>query len=310
MAIRSVLRLGILAVIVVCGVGSTSYAQTSPPDAERSHGLPIVGGSPPPTLDSPDMDIDFMQSDIMDGLQRGAVKGLPYSAETVKEFTQMLSDGTHIHRKSTGLVFRDAGGRTRREQAMNSEETAPGSMKDSKMITIFDPANRTEYMLMPFMKMAQKMVMPDVRALTHQLVPGSSAKTAPAPPEALTQREPSPTSSFMKDGYRNESLGTQTLEGVIAEGTRSLRTIPLGEIGNDHAIEIVFESWYSPELRTVVMTRRSDPRHGETILKLVNIRQEEPAAALFEIPSDYTVNEMSFDIHKQAKEPKQPPTNP
>ncbi|HYP02228.1 MAG TPA: hypothetical protein VER76_18700, partial [Pyrinomonadaceae bacterium] len=51
--------------------------------------------------------------------------------------------------------------------------------------------------------------------------------------------------------------------------------------------------WYSPELQTVVMTRHSDPRFGETSYRLTNINRGEPARTLFEVPSDYTVKEQS-----------------
>src|SRR5262245_37496153 len=48
---------------------------------------------------------------------------------------------------------------------------------------------------------------------------------------------------------KTESLGTQTIEGVTAEGTRATLTIPAGEIGNTLPIEVVDETWYSPELQ-------------------------------------------------------------
>jgi hypothetical protein len=51
---------------------------------------------------------------------------------------------------------------------------------------------------------------------------------------------------------------------------RTTITIPAGEIGNERAIEIVSERWYSPELQLVVMTRHSDPRTGETVYRLTN----------------------------------------
>jgi hypothetical protein len=86
-----------------------------------------------------------------------------------------------------------------------------------------------------------------------------------------------------------EKLGTQIIEGVAAEGSRSTRTIAPGEIGNERAINIVDERWYSPELKTVVMTRHSDPRTGETVYKLTNISREEPPHNLFEVPADYTI---------------------
>jgi hypothetical protein len=88
-----------------------------------------------------------------------------------------------------------------------------------------------------------------------------------------------------------EQLGKQIIEGVEAEGNRSTVTIPAGEIGNERAIEIVSESWYSPELQMVVMTRHTDPRFGETTYRLTNINRTEPVKSLFEVPADYTVKE-------------------
>jgi len=94
-----------------------------------------------------------------------------------------------------------------------------------------------------------------------------------------------------KKNAKKESLGKQLFDGVEAEGTRTTITIPAGEIGNERAIEIVMERWYSPELQTVVMTRHSDPRSGETVYRLTNIDRSEPAKSLFEVPADYTLKE-------------------
>ena len=88
-----------------------------------------------------------------------------------------------------------------------------------------------------------------------------------------------------------EQLGKQNIEGVEAEGTRTTITIPAGEIGNERAIEIVSERWYSPELQMDVMTRHNDPRSGETTYRLTNINRSEPAKSLFEVPADYTIKE-------------------
>ena len=99
------------------------------------------------------------------------------------------------------------------------------------------------------------------------------------------------TSGGPNANEKKEDLGKQMIEGVQAEGTRTTVTIPAGEIGNERAIEIVSERWYSPELQLVVMTRHSDPRSGETTYKLTNINRTEPAKALFEVPSDYTIKE-------------------
>jgi TonB family protein len=104
------------------------------------------------------------------------------------------------------------------------------------------------------------------------------------------------------DGGKSEPLGKQTIEGVEAEGTRNVTTIPAGKIGNERAIEIVFERWYSPELQTVVMTRHSDPRFGETIYRLTNISRDEPSRSLFEVPAGYTVKETATSFTRTTSD--------
>jgi hypothetical protein len=88
-----------------------------------------------------------------------------------------------------------------------------------------------------------------------------------------------------------EPLGKRNIEGIEAEGTRSILTIPAGQIGNEQPIQIVSERWYSPELETVILSKHSDPRFAETTYRLTGISRSEPAKSLFEVPSDYTVNE-------------------
>jgi hypothetical protein len=93
------------------------------------------------------------------------------------------------------------------------------------------------------------------------------------------------------DGGKEEALGEQTIEGVKSTGTRHTATIEAGAIGNDRAISTVIERWYSAELQTDVMTRRSDPRMGESVYKLTNINRSEPAPYLFQVPSGYNLND-------------------
>jgi TonB family protein len=105
-------------------------------------------------------------------------------------------------------------------------------------------------------------------------------------------------SARVKMESKSESLGTQTIEGVQAEGTRSINTIPAGAIGNERPIEIIHERWYSPELQMVVLSRSVDPRMGETTLRLVNLSRGEPDASLFQVPSDYKVDSSQPMIDK------------
>jgi hypothetical protein len=44
-------------------------------------------------------------------------------------------------------------------------------------------------------------------------------------------------------------------------------------------------------LQTAVVTRHNDPRTGEEVLRLTNIRRAEPGAYLFQVPAGYQVVE-------------------
>jgi len=86
-------------------------------------------------------------------------------------------------------------------------------------------------------------------------------------------------------------LGTRDFNGVKAQGFERSYEIPAGEIGNRHPIVVSTETWTAPELGVVVYQKRSDPRAGDTVLRLDDLKREEPAAALFSVPSDYTVKD-------------------
>jgi hypothetical protein len=88
-----------------------------------------------------------------------------------------------------------------------------------------------------------------------------------------------------------EDLGSQTMEGVFVTGVRTTRTIPAGQIGNEKPISIVTEVWTSPDLKTVVYSKRIDPRMGEQTFRLTGITRSEPDASLFSVPADFKIVE-------------------
>ena len=49
------------------------------------------------------------------------------------------------------------------------------------------------------------------------------------------------------------------------------------------------ESWFSNELKIMVMSKSTDLRYGDRISELKNIKREEPDKSLFVIPSGYTI---------------------
>jgi hypothetical protein len=79
--------------------------------------------------------------------------------------------------------------------------------------------------------------------------------------------------------------------GVTAQGTRTTTTIPAGAIGNMLPIDTVSERWFSPELQMPTLSRRSDPRSGETVCRLINILRAEPPDALFAVPAGDEIRE-------------------
>jgi hypothetical protein len=196
------------------------------------------------------------------------VKGAPYTATATTESTQVLADGNRIVHTQSGFVARDGQGRTRREETMG--RMGPVAVNGAKMIMIHDPVAQAMYMLNPDKQTAHVM--------KHEAMPGM----------AQMHRKMMKSMSQDEQGeIKTESLGTQEVGGVTAEGTRVTRTIPAGAIGNEQPIQITVETWTSPELQTVVLQKRNDPRFGETVFQLTDIKKGEPDASLFQVPAGY-----------------------
>ena len=285
------------------------------------------GPPPPPMGDT----FVFVASEMsFDGKP---VTGAPYSAQAVTESTQTLSDGNRIVNKSTSSIYRDSEGRTRREQTLRGFGPFAAGGEPPQTIIISDPVAGVSYTLDPRTHVARKMPAFHFEFKTPAPKPPSGGKgenvfiertPLPGPPageppqgegpraEMFTLRTPHPAGGaqfvFKREGGLHdkavtEKLGSQVIEGVTSEGSRTTVTIPAGEIGNERPIEIVSERWYSPELKTVVMTRHSDPRFGETVYRLTNISRDEPARSLFEVPADYTLREEAKPMRMKRAAP-------
>ena len=105
------------------------------------------------------------------------------------------------------------------------------------------------------------------------------------------------------------NLGTKSFDGVSAEGKSTTWTIPAGKIGNRKAIQIVSESWYSPDLQVTVYSRYSDPRTGESIYRLANVKRAEPSPDLFKVPDDYKTRRRG-EMHTPMAAPPAPHAPP
>lgn len=238
------------------------------------------------------------------------VKGAPYSAQAVTEFTQTLGDGNRIVRNTTASIARDSEGRTRREQSF--EAVGPWSSSEDAPHAVFinDPIAGVKYVLEPNSHKAKKsqsaaegQFSVQVRALSAQPHDNFTVTYSPHNLDVKIKelKEKERESQAAQPEVRTESLGSQVIEGVQAEGHREIHIIPAGKIGNERPIEVVSETWMSPELQVVVMSRRSDPRVGETVYKLTDINRAEPAPSLFEVPSDYTVVDEQADARQRQE---------
>ena len=252
-------------------------------------------------------------------VMRGAtLKNAPYIAQTVTERSQALADGNQIANSRTTMTYRDSAGRTRQEF-----RDAKG---DVVTVVIADPAAGTNLILHPHDRTALKVdrmrkdgtrpeaegqrsediIVKRVEGIddaerqrsqrdVHIQVSKALAENGSALRSVQMQVAPLVNGAFADVKWAakavTKDLGTRDFNGIKAEGKLRSYEIPAGDIGNRNPIVVSDETWTSPDLLVTVYTKHSDPRSGDVVFRLENIKREEPAAALFAVPADYTVRE-------------------
>jgi hypothetical protein len=276
-----------IAVAVFCFAGGGTFAQDPGNVMYRAQGGAVTIGA-------------FQKGPVT------PVMGAPYSATVTNETTETLADGTHIVQKTSGTIARDSEGRTRQDAPLPSIGNLSAA-NAPHIVFIQDPVAQVSYTLNLTDKTAQRMPMYFAQAVPpsgapntqvsvmFQPKPGDSAASAAVPPplplpdvpgimaiqKVVTRDDSTPATT--------EDLGSQMMDGIAVVGTRTTHVIPTGQIGNDAPISVVTEVWTSPDLKTVVSSKRSDPRMGVQTFELTNISRTEPDASLFTVPSDFKV---------------------
>ncbi|HWP42094.1 MAG TPA: hypothetical protein VNO14_02575 [Blastocatellia bacterium] len=312
-----------VAVIIFCVIAVLANSAVSQEKQQEPAQHKAPHATARPMIMRGDLNAHFIGAEMSFGGK--LVKGAPYSAEAVTESIQMLADGNRIVRRSTAMIYRDSEGRTRHERTMNLVGPYAVAGEPPQMVFINDPVAGVNYILDARNRTARKLNMPRAVAagdaedvtvwVSRAPEPAAAEKAAIEATVSATVGEnharirrapPMPPGVSGAAGFRmgggeadpdntvTESLGKQIIEGVEAEGTRTTVTIPAGKIGNELPIQIVSESWYSPELQVTVMSRHSDPRFGENTYRLTGINRNEPVKSLFEVPSDYTIKESNL----------------
>jgi hypothetical protein len=266
----------------------------------------------------------FIQNEF--GNPREIIKNAPYSAEAVTESIQLLQDGNRIVRKSTTLLARDGAGRTRQERKDGGRSGVYIFDPMEGRSIVLNEQSRTVTRIPRMPSMPEPPVPPvqpvpptsaapptppagamsgtreveiqpgrvivkrrgegnaeDVQVEVIRIARGEhDARMPPAPP-----LPPLMLPIVPRGKGETKSLGTKEFDGIKADGTMTSHTIPAGQIGNERPIVITSERWFSPELHIVVFAKTSDPRAGETIYRVTNVKRGEPSAELFKVPADY-----------------------
>lgn len=250
-----------------------------------------------------------------------ATKGAPYSADTIVESSQALADGNRITQKSTGRVYRDGDGRTRRE-----EDRKDGSVG----VSITDPVAGFSYSLDATNKVAWRTptgatgtIMGKLEAAETRLRKVEGEQITMTDGTVRLENKVTPTTSADAEKQKVEAaaaaarsggggrggaaggnrvmiarsrgaegpLEHKTIDGIAVEGRSTRTVIPAGQIGNEQPLTITNEEWRSTDLKVLVLTRHTDPRSGESTYRLTNIVRAEPDPSLFIVPADYTVKD-------------------
>jgi hypothetical protein len=207
--------------------------------------------------------------------QVGPVEGRPLSGTEVYHTTQVLSDGTHVDKSNTSLFYRDEHGRMRSESPAH--------------VLIFDPVAGFTYEMNVKQKTYLRMPIPPRTAFEWIAAVGNGTDVS----STSSNLDGDPGASYAQRRGRSatqpviEELPPESVNGVLAKGSRITITIPAGTFGNDREVRVVNERWYSDDLKVLLKSSNNDPRYGVTTYEFTQIVQAPPDPALFQPPADY-----------------------
>jgi hypothetical protein len=228
-----------------------------------------------------------------------SIAGAPFSAVVRTQSTTVFADGNRIVRTNTVRYFRDGQGRTRTERGGVASD---GSSVGRTTITISDPVSAERYVLYPQAKLA--VVRPIHVGMT------SSQTTEPgddlnAPFALLGFGMGIGARPLTEASVAETSLGQEVFQGVKAIGTRVVRTIPAGVLGNEMPITSTLESWFSPDLGMPVQITQKSSIGGEVTLTVEQLARAEQDPALFAPPADYQLREIPLPAPAAGAAPAQ-----
>jgi hypothetical protein len=216
----------------------------------------------------------------------------PYSANRESSEVQLRIDGTHIPKpKNISRIYRDSQGRTRDERGCGPASDD----QEATVVIIRDPVAGVGYVLEMRNRIAHRFSSesegkPSTASGVSSSVSGTFTATVTDHPSSSDSLKTGPIEES------SEPLGTQTIEGLSAEGTRTTYIIPADTQKDNKEIRVVSETWHSSELNTMILRKSMDPRFGEMTWRLIDINLAEPDPSLFKVPAGFKIVDESGPI--------------
>jgi hypothetical protein len=196
----------------------------------------------------------------IEGINIPPIPGAPFTAKVVVKWVEPLVGGGTVSRMYYTMVARDAQGRVHREirgfVPANSNTPPP-----LQTITILDPVAGTR---------------------TNCVAANLQCTVTPYQPRTLLA-----AASVSGKHVKMSSLGTQTIDGLTAVGTRKTQITQT----RSHVILSHTDSWYSARLQMDLSVMRTNPQTGQVTLTVEHLQEVRPDASWFEVPAGFQVRQ-------------------
>jgi hypothetical protein len=213
------------------------------------------------------------------------VANAPFSGVVNVQSVTTFTDGNRIVRTNSVRYFRDGQGRTRTERQGMSFQG--GSAASDSTVVINDPVSGQRVTLVPKIQTALEF---KLREGPVSLATAVSASTDGDPPFALLGIGMALGASQSTEASTSTtSLGQKEINGLNATGTRIVKTIPVGVLGNEKPITSTVEQWVNADLGLVVQFTETSSVGGCVTATLDNVVRGEPDPSLFTVPTRYKV---------------------
>jgi len=208
----------------------------------------------------------------------------PFTGTAKTTFEQTLADGNRIHGEARALQARDSAGRTHKETVQGCELGEDGQLHAQLSVLVYDPTTHTSLIWRVDDNSSKEV------HVYHLEVTPQKTQT---PEERAAQEQQMKIAREQQQQQQKQfitvQLGIQEFNGQQAKGSRSTRTIPAGEEGNDTPLELTNETWRSTSLDLVLMAVSNDPRRGKHTFVYEDLKLGEPDPSLFTAPAGYKV---------------------